>query len=388
MKTPVDITRAVLGRLRTTWHLDTTGSGSSWPYTIALGSYSSAQLAADFPTSRQNIEALRDWAASNDIAVTDNNRRVQGTTQPIPTHVTVADVDVAVRLVGREWVDRLKRGRARGAVLAARYPGCTNVAKAVRLVDVWSDTDFELLQAVSDWFTTNTAVGLTPRQVPVPGVHAKWLNTGTPVVELLVGKTLELAARHPPRIHFAYLDPDHLAVGGRRFDSATVGDTTDIAYRPDIIIVTENKDTAINFPATPRAITVKGDGFGGATAAQFEWIVSAPLVVYWGDIDAEGFEILDGLRRAGVPAVSILMGTETRRRFAAWGTNLDMSGRAIKVREPKALPALTDDERTAYVAVCSGDDGLPLRVEQERIPLDEARSAVLRITTHASHYLA
>lgn len=380
MKTPADITSAVRGRLQGTWHLDATGSGSNWPYTIALGSHTSTQLAADFPATRQHVQALRDWAGANDIAVTDVRRRVQGTIQPIPTHVTVADVDAAARLAGKEWVDRLKRGRIRGGVLGAHYPACDSIAKAVRLVDSWSDVDFQLLQAVSDWFMTNTAVGLTPRQVPVPGVHAKWLNTGRPVVELLVGNPLELAQRHPPRIHFTYLDPNHLASGARRFDSATVGDTIGIAYRPSIVIISENKDTAINFPATAGAIALEGDGFGGSTAAKFEWIVNAPLVVYWGDLDAEGFEILDGYRRDGVPAISILMGVETLCTYASWGTTLDKGGRTIRTRFPKALPALTDDERAAYVAVCSGDDGLPLRIEQERIPLQEARSAVLRIS--------
>jgi len=379
MKTPADVSRAVLGRLQQTWHLDATGSGCSWPYTIALGSYTSAQLAADFPATRENIQTLRDWVATNNLNLTDTNRRVQGTTQPVPTHVTVADVDIAARLVGKAWVDRLKRGRARSAALAARYPHCASISKTVRLIDVWSDVDFELLIAVCDWFMTNAAEGLTPRQVPVPGVHAKWLNTGRPVVELLVGRPLGLVARHPARIHFTYLDPDHLAGGGRRFDSATVDDTNDVAYKPDIVIITENKDTAINFPATPGAVTVEGDGFGGSTAAKITWIANAPLVVYWGDIDAEGFEILDGYRRDGIPTVSILMDAETRRTYATWGTNSDKNGQQIKVRTPKSLPTLTNHEREAYTAVCSGDDGLPLRIEQERIPLDEAASAVLRI---------
>jgi hypothetical protein len=379
VKSPADISRVVLARLQRTWHLDATGSGCNWPHTIALGSYSSAELAAEFPATRERIQALREWASANDLALTDGNRRVQGTTQPIPTHVTIADVDTAARLSGKPWVDRLQRGRTRGATLANRYPGCPNVPKAVRLTDSWHEVDFVLLQTVSDWFTSNRAAGLTPRQVPVPGVHAKWLNTGRPVVELLIGRSLELLARHPARIHFTYLDPDHLAAGGRRFDSATVGDTNAVAYEPDIVIITENKDTAINFPATTQAIIVEGDGFGGSTAARFRWIVDAPLVVYWGDIDAEGFEILDGYRRDGIPAASILMDPNTRRAYAAWGTNIDKDGQPIKVRTPKPLPTLNNEERVAYAAACSGDDGLPLRIEQERIPLEEARCSVLRI---------
>lgn len=381
MKSPADISGAVLARLQRTWHLDATGSGCSWPYTIGLGSYSAAELAAEFPATREKVQVLREWAAAHDLAMTDSNRRVLGTTQPIPTHVTIGDVDTAARLVGEAWVDRLRRGRTRSATLVDRYPDCASISKAVRLIDSWSEVDFELLQTVSDWFTINAAAGLTPRQVPVPGLHAKWLNTGRPVVELLVGRSLELLPRHPARIHFTYLDPDHLAAGRRRHDSATVGDVNAVAYEPDIVIITENKDTAINFPPTPRAIIVEGDGFGGGTAAKFRWIVDAPLVVYWGDLDAEGFEILDGYRRDDIPAVSVLMDPETQREYAAWGTNSDQNGNRIRDRAPKPLPTLTDEERAAYAAACSGIDGLPRRIEQERIPLQQARCAVLRLAS-------
>lgn len=112
------------------------------------------------------------------------------------------------------------------------------------------DLNFSLLLTVADWFRANAADGLTPRQVPVPGVQAKWLNTRRPVVELLTGRPLNLAPRHPARIHLTYLDPEHLAAGSRRFDSATVGDMMRPAYPPEVII-TENKDTAIHFLPQP-----------------------------------------------------------------------------------------------------------------------------------------
>lgn len=377
MKNPADIAAAVRRRLERTWHLDALGNSGNWPYTIKVDPSRIAELSADFPATREQVQIIRDWARANELAIIETNRRVQGTIQPIPTHVTIRDVDVAARLLGDEWRDRLRRGRTRGAALAARYSNSPDVAKVVRLIDRWSEVDFALLQTVADWFMVNSAAGLTPRQVPLPGVHAKWLNTGRPVVELLTGKPLRLAERHPPRIHFTYLDPEHLARGGRRFDSATVGDVVDITYEPGIVIISENKDTAIHFPATAGAIAIEGEGFGGSTAAQFDWIVNAPIIAYWGDIDAEGFEILDGYRRDGVLATSILMDVETLRSFAAWGTDLDKSGKPINLREPKALPTLTHEERAAYVAVCSGAEGLPLRIEQERIPLQVARSAIL-----------
>lgn len=381
MKLPGDIEAAILRRLDTTWHLDVAAGERHWPHAITVGTVSRNDLQDGFTDARAEIESLRVWASDHDLEVVDANRRVHGTIQPIPTHVIVHDIDLAARIGGKQWTDRVARGRDRAATLSAHFPDCTAVAKVVRLADDWSEVDFDLLVTVASWWSTNTSVGLTPRQVPIPGVHAKWLNTRRPAVEMLVGRPFDLAARHPPRIHLTYLDEKYLASGGRRYDSATAGDVSALAYEPAVIVISENKDTAIHFPGMAGGMAVEGGGFGGATAARFTWLVGAPLVVYWGDIDAEGFEILDGFRRSGVPATSILMDLKTLRSYAVWGTDLDKGGRPIRTRNPKDLLTLTSSERAAYEVVCRGTPGLPVRLEQERIPLTVAHAAVMHLQT-------
>ncbi len=376
MKSPAEITRRIELRLQDGWHLEAAGESAGWPSDIPVGNISTRDLTADFPTTQRQVHALRDWASKHGVAIRQVNRRVQGTSQPIPTHVTIPDLDTAAAICGSEWTARIDRGRERAAVVRDRYPDCPSVAAVVRAADGYSGLDFSLLLTVTDWFQSNTADGLTPRQVPLPGVHAKWLNTGQPIVELLTGRPLNLAPRHPARIHLTYLDPDHLSTGGRRFDSATVGDTMRPAYEPRVVIITENKDTAVHFPATAGGIAIEGGGAGGSTAARFDWLVNAPLIVYWGDIDADGFEILDGYRRDGVPAVSILMDNDTYCAYAAWGTFHYPDGREIPSRSPKVLSTLTGAEESTYLAVCSPAPGLPPRIEQERIPLSVAHTAV------------
>ena len=187
---------------------------------------------------------------------------------------------------------------------------------------------------------------------------------------------LKLAPRHPAWLHFTYLDPEHRRAGRRLHDSATVGDAPDLAYRPAGVIISENKDTALHFPPLEGGISVEGVGRGGSTAAAFEWLVTVPLVVYWGDMDADGLEILDGFRAAGVPAVSILMSTGAYEQWERFGTNLDVKGQPLTARVPRPVPHLTDDERTLYLQLTSPAWTGPRRIEQERIPLDVALEAV------------
>ena len=377
MKSIEDIRSAITRRLASTWQVDVAGSGSSWPHEFPVGQVSSAELASDFGAANRRVAELRDWAVSSGLEVRSRSRRVQGTRQEMPTHVKVADLYLASAVAGPEWVARVERNKERTTVLAKRFPALPDRARFLRSTDGYTDLDFGLLLTVADWFGANTADGLTPRQVPVPGVHAKWLNTHGPDVETLLGRPLGLAPRHPARIHFTYVDPGHLAGGGRRFDSASAGDAMRPAYQPDIVLITENKDTAIHFPPVCGAIAVEGDGFGGKTAAAFPWITQAVRLFYWGDLDADAFEILDGFRRDGVPAASILMDLNTYETYATWGTRLMPSGALIAPREPKELSTLTEDERAAYQVLCQPPDGWPPRIEQERIPLAVAHRALL-----------
>jgi hypothetical protein len=76
--------------------------------------------------------------------------------------------------------------------------------------------------AAAAWFRVNSASGLTLRQVPIEGLHAKWLNTHRPLVTALARlDTLGLVTSHPQRVHFTYLAPGHLAAGTTRSPSAT-----------------------------------------------------------------------------------------------------------------------------------------------------------------------
>jgi hypothetical protein len=204
-------------RLNTTWAANLDPDGGHWPHTFPLGTPSKAALEGDFARYRDDSLAIRAWAAQQGIQLTDTARLVRGTTQRIPTHVTLDSIDAAACLCGSAWTARLARGRARlGTLRDHGFAG--DLTRVVRQVDGYSDLDFDLLCSTADWFRRHghAARGLTPRQVPVPGLQAKWLNSRHGLIAALTGADdLGLLPPHPPRIHFTYLDPGHRAAGGR-----------------------------------------------------------------------------------------------------------------------------------------------------------------------------
>lgn len=150
-------------------------------------------------------------------------------------------------------------------------------------------------------------------------------------------------------------------------------------YTPGIVIITENKDTAVGFPPLLGGISVEGAGTGGSTPTAISWLRTCPTVVYWGDMDADGLTILNQYRDAGLDVHSILMDVPTYDTYAQFGTNLDVRGNPIKVATRRNLEWLTDTERELYDRLTEPTWDGYRRVEQERIPLSVALAAVLSV---------
>jgi hypothetical protein len=355
------------------------GGASPWPHSFPLGQPNAGELASAFGDVVHLVSIWREQAKKENLSLTWRQRRVHGTEQQLPTHLVVNDIDSAARITG--WRTPLATARTRARILVEQHPDMRAAPNALRKILDYSEADFELLSRAAQWFAARATAGnlepLTPRQVPIEGLHAKWLNTRQALVQNLAGvDDLGLLPPHPPRLHFTYLDPDHLASGGRRHDCATVGDRTSLPYLPRIVIISENKDTAIHFPPLTAGVMVEGNGRGGSTAASFSWITNADTVFYWGDIDADGFEILNEFRAAGVTAQSLLMDHFAYERWERYGTNIDRHGKPLQARTPRETPHLTPAERAIYENLCSPTWTRHRRIEQERIPLHIALDAV------------
>lgn len=356
-----------------------TALAAAFPLILPLGQASAANLAADF--ARINRDAL-DWvefARQHRVDVQWTNRKVRGSTQEIATHVTITGLTQAGELAGAPWPEQLATARTRLTELTALFGAVP--ASLLRTVAGLSDVDFQMLSTTATWLRANDPTGLTARQVPLEGVHGKWLNAHRRELLVLSGReTLGLVER-PSHIRYVYLDSEHRRRGGRVHDSHTLGDTSRPAYPPSVAVISENKDTALLFGAVPGGISIFGNG--DAAIRQLPvvpWLREIELLVYWGDIDADGYEIVDALRAAGLPVHTILMDLEVYGQYEQYGSPTDAAGRALQPAAPKALPHLTEAERAVYDRLVDPAWTRVRRIEQERIPLDRASNGLSALT--------
>lgn len=124
------------------------------------------------------------------------------------------------------------------------------------------------------------------------------------------------------------------------------------------IFIVENKVNLLTLPKLNRAIALGGLGNGVTQLADIGWLHANP-VYYWGDLDAEGFLILDRLRRLLGGVQSVLMNEATFESFEYLATTGN-------VTEAKELDQLHAAERSCYEYLCRTHQ----RIEQEHLPMD------------------
>ena len=354
---------------------------TAWPYAVPLGRLAKRELVDNIEEIVQYVRELEDFAQEHGLELAFDTR-VAGGKQRVPTHALVPSIDAAASVAGPAAKSQLKRARERARVLHHEFARCDaqTLSQALRASDSLDEADLALVVRAASWFMQNDSTGLTPRQVPLEGFHAKWLDSAghRKLVMLLSGReTLGLVSR-PAAVEFAYLDPAYLALGKRRLDSYVLGDAFELPYEPRVALVVENKDTYLWFPQIEGGVCVFGSGKAGvANVGQLPWIGACKHIFYWGDMDADGIEILDAYRASGLDVTSLLMDKEAYARFECYGTSQATGKRSLEQHRTQKLEHLTKDEHELYAMLTDSAHRGPRRIEQERIPLEVARVELL-----------
>jgi hypothetical protein len=137
-----------------------------------------------------------------------------------------------------------------------------------------------------------------------------------------------------------------------------------LSARPAAAFIVESRVNLLTLPPLRRMLGLGALGESVTLLRYIPWLQGVPIV-YWGDLDVQGFEILSSLRAILPQTRSILMDHGTLGRWR----HLCTCGHSPGCEVP---PRLADSERAAFLR-CRDQN---LRLEQERLPKEEV-SAVL-----------
>jgi hypothetical protein len=239
--------------------------------------------------------------------------------------------------------------------------------------------DWPRLLAVLSWLQTHPRPGIYLRQVDLPGVDSKFIESQRGVLSELLDlclppEAIDLHATglngfcrrygfkdKPLRIRLRVLDAA-LAIHGLGADqdfTLTQADFGQLDWQVRRVFITENEVNFLAFPNVPSSLVVFGAGYGFDVLQGAAWLQRCE-VFYWGDIDTHGFAILDQLRAHLPHTQSLLMDNATLLAHRSqWGT------------EPKALlrdlSRLTPDDAAVFNTLRDNRLQPGLRLEQERI---------------------
>lgn len=360
--------------------------GELFPLRLSLRGPTSSELSERFDEVRAWAAALRQGRdAGCRLVLREVRHRVIGQNS-LPGEAWVDTLDDALRFIGK-----VRDARAFRAMLDATQLQPTLLPwlqrqplRALALAEAWP----RLLDVVT-WLQAHPRPGIYLRQVDLPGIHSKFIESQRGVLSELLdlalpadaiaataSGTARFAQRYgfrdkPLRVRLRFLDPDHLAwVPGSDGDVTVSQDAfARLAPTSARVFITENEINFLAFPPAAGSLVVFGAGYGFDALAQAAWLQQRE-VHYWGDIDTHGFAILDQLRTHVPRARSFLMDH---------GTLLEHRSQWTVEPQPtqRDLPRLNEAERRVY------DDlrwrrlrDEPLRLEQERIAFGHVERAV------------
>lgn len=125
------------------------------------------------------------------------------------------------------------------------------------------------------------------------------------------------------------------------------------------IFITENKVNFLAFPKMNNSLIIFGKGYGFKDWKNWQSLNKLPLY-YWGDIDADGFKILNQFKKQFPQTNAILMDQKTLLEHKVfWVKDQD--------KPLEKLNYLNSLEQDMYQAIITNKWQKNLRLEQERI---------------------
>lgn len=379
----------VLARVRRAWErghlLVKTTDTPNFPWPIPLKGPRPRDVSACYANVQAWIGELNAQARPTrddgyDLDWRSLGERTAGTNQ-IPTAALFQSAEHAIAFLGlrselAQWQNLL-------AYTSSAFPLLLPWVISHPLLVIRHALEWELLTRVVEWINAHPRPGIYLRQLNLPGIDTKFIGRHEALLKQMLDALLDESADRkdeqdfsrrfgfatkPLHVRVRILDPQR-SIGGLRLLSAPIEQLARIDPGVRRVVVTENETNGLAFPELSDALVLFGLGYAAERLAEIPWLHRC-AVWYWGDIDTDGFVMLDRIRNRLPHIRSFLMDEATVcQNRSMWG------------HDPKpthqSLTRLTAHEFQVWQGLITNRWAPGLRIEQEHIPFAAVHAAML-----------
>lgn len=350
-------------------------SGNAFfPKTIdRIGKIQPGQITQHFETLQKEVATLYQHSKNQTgigyrVETKENNFRRTGSHE-LPDAVVFETVGDYVSFTGkiREWkLFLLNQEKITGSIPRLKNWALPNCLWLTDPKVNWDD----ILQ-VCHYFLNDPRPNLYLRQLPIT-VHTKFIEENTALLQSLLDFLIPDHIRNVQQKRFAeryFLRCDEPLIRMRVLDvslscfssfpdiSIPHSDFEKLDLAVKNVLIAENKMNFLTLPSLPDTIAVwSGGGFNISFLRNAVWL-AGKKILYWGDIDEHGFQILHQLRSYYPKAQSVMMDEKTFGHFSEYAV-------AGARNKSERLAFLNDEERALFERLKLLDKN---RLEQEKI---------------------
>ena len=317
-----------------------------------------------------------------EIIYTEKRKKGLGL-QSLPTQFIFNDESDYLKYLGRE--NEISRFNKFCDSTFAKFPELKHVifnkpAILLNNLNKWED-----LLKVCTYFKQNPKPNLYIRELPIT-IHTKFIENNKGVLRELLDvildpKTINNVKQFETRFGLKYAEPMiRFKILDDKISNALFSGIDDMALPLSLfqklnlkvsrVVILENKVSlynALTIPNKDSTIAIFGQGYSVSNLKEIDWFKNAQII-YWGDFDAHGFDILSQIRGYYKKNVqSILMDKQTFNKY--------YEGAKGKTLPKENLPNLTTEEQELYKLIKLNN----WRLEQEKIPRDHFINAFNKI---------
>jgi len=342
-----------------------------------IGKVRPKDVTSQFETLQQQIEQLylhsKNETGTGYVVKTEQQNFRRTGTHELPEFIEFETQDDYISFLGKkkEWQTFLKNYEHLTETFSALQEWSLNNCLWLCESKIsWPD-----VVKVGQYFMQNPMPNLYIRELPI-NVHTKFIERNQRVIrellDVLISEKIKKTEKQfekrfnlkyaEPLIRFKILDKkiskeffsgiDDLAIPVSQFEALNLPIKK--------VLVVENKTTlytTLTLPKMNDTIAIFGSGYMVYNLKNVSWFVNLELL-YWGDIDVQGFEILSQFRNYFLQTKSVLMDKQTFEKF---------------FEDDKGTPTiistklnLTNEEQQLYNILKTNN----WMLEQEKIPFD------------------